>query len=593
MAAARINVFTVEELARRLDGAFDGRFQLLTSGVRTAPLRHQTLRATLAWSYALLTAEEQYLLACLAVFSGGWSFAAAETVTGCALEQLVQLVNKSLVIADQQGGETRYRLLETVRQFAAEQASTNEQERQRVAQQHSRYYLRLLGEQEERLQSQEQRAALDLLRADFANIGAAWRWAVDQQDFALLPPAIHPLFLYCEVRSAYRDGIALLTLAAVALRAALASRQELQPLLAQVLGRLGACEVMVNNGGNAATALQQSLRYATTVQERAFALAHLGHAEILRGEIDPGMKKVQESVWLSQQHADTKGEARARHVRIWYFPDFTQAIQHCEASLALWRKVGRPDRIAEVLSQLAWQLCCRGDYNRARTYWEESMKVATPLGMQYNIAWTLDCQGWLAWCQGDLATAQKYLLDGKALYHAIGMSSAVAMCQAELALVLRSAGDMTKAVASAAAAVALARNTGDQMTQVLCLNYLGAALIGAGDMAAARRTLTEAVQQGLSTQHSAFLLNTLYYFAELLLLESGTVDQSGARDRQLRAVTLLSCVCNHPSTWQIFKDKAAHLQAEIASALPADLYATAIIRGQSCTLDELVATLLG
>ena len=119
MAAARLNLFTVEELATRLDGAFDTRFQLLTSGSRTAPYRHQTLRAMLEWSYGLLTPAEQRLLTRLAVFRGGWTFAAAEAVADSTLDLLAQLVNKSLVITDQQAGQTRYRLLETVRQFAA------------------------------------------------------------------------------------------------------------------------------------------------------------------------------------------------------------------------------------------------------------------------------------------------------------------------------------------------------------------------------------------------------------------------------------------------------------------------------------------
>ena len=592
MAAARVNVFTVEELAVRLDGAFDERFHLLTSGARTAPTRQQTLRATLAWSYALLTPAEQRLLAQLAVFNGGWTAVALQEITGAPLDLLAQLVNKSLVIADQQAGQTRYRLLETVRQFAAEQIVLATEEQSDVQWQHSRYYLRLLREQEAPLQSQQQQAALAIISRDFANINAAWQWAVGRQEFTLLAPAVHALFLYCEVRGSYRAGITLFTEATVVCTAAPPDQQVLQPLLAQLWGRLGACDVMANNGGDAIYALYQGLCYAATDQEKAFILANLGHAEIRCGNIGPGMEKVNESLLLSQQCGDLKGEARARHVRIWYFPDFTQALQHCEASLALWRKVGRPDRIAESLSQLAWQLCCRGDYRLASAYWEESMTVSTMLGMQFNLAWILDCQGWLAWCQGDLVTAQTYLQEAKALYHAMGMSAAVAMCQAELALVLRSAGEMAQAVKFAAEAVALTRNTGDQMLLVLSLNYLGAALIGAGDMAAARHALVEALQQGVLTEHNAFLLNTLYYFAELLHLESCTVDPMGAQTRQGRALTLLSCVCNHPSTWRIYRDKAVQLQAEIEGALPMELRATALARGEGYPLDELVSTLL-
>ena len=116
-----------------------------------APQRQQTLRATLEWSYGLLTAKEQGLLVSLSIFSGGWTFAAAEEVTGCSLDLMAQLVNKSLVIADQQAGQTRYRLLETVRQFAAEQGATEEEEQRQVKRRHSHYYLALLGKQEEPL----------------------------------------------------------------------------------------------------------------------------------------------------------------------------------------------------------------------------------------------------------------------------------------------------------------------------------------------------------------------------------------------------------------------------------------------------------
>ncbi|MEZ4620149.1 MAG: hypothetical protein R2867_32230 [Caldilineaceae bacterium] len=90
----------------------------------------------------------------LSVFNGGWTAAAVLVVIECTLDLLAQLVNKSLVIADQQAGQTRYRLLETVRQFAAEHALADMETQRQVQRQHSSDYLCLLGEHEERLQSQ-------------------------------------------------------------------------------------------------------------------------------------------------------------------------------------------------------------------------------------------------------------------------------------------------------------------------------------------------------------------------------------------------------------------------------------------------------
>jgi predicted ATPase/class 3 adenylate cyclase len=123
LAAARVRSLPVEQIAARLDD----RFRLLTGGSRTALPRQQTLRALMDWSYGLLTDGEKTLLRRVSVFSGGWTLEAAETV--CAgdgvddweiLDLLTRLVDKSLIVYEERDGEARYRLLETVRQYAQE-----------------------------------------------------------------------------------------------------------------------------------------------------------------------------------------------------------------------------------------------------------------------------------------------------------------------------------------------------------------------------------------------------------------------------------------------------------------------------------------
>jgi len=130
------------------------------------------------------------------------------------------------------------------------------------------------------------------------------------------------------------------------------------------------------------------------------------------------------------------------------------------------------------------------------------------------------------------------------------------------------------------------------MMLIQSLNSLGAALIGAGDFAAARQALTEAMQRALVAQYPFFTVIAFYYFAELSVLESHGADLPLALARKSLAVTLLSCVRSQTATWQIYKDKAAQLQAEIAEALPAEMLTTAIARGQTCTLEELASSLL-
>lgn len=610
MAAARVNVFTIEELATRLDGVFDARFQLLTSGSRTAPFRHQTLRATLEWSYNLLTPAEQWLLRRLSVFRGGWTASATETVTGCSLDLLAQLVNKSLVIADQQAGQTRYRLLESVRQFATEQIRVAEDEQHQVQWQHSRYYLHLLSAQEQPLQSPQQRPTLALIRRDFANISAAWGWAVEQRAFALLAPALHALFLFCEVSGSFRTGMTLFAQATRQLQTALApnatelaasatdglrpayEQSTLQLLWGRLIVRLGICEVMLGDFSQSEQHLQAGLLATAVEQEHALALVYLAWAADERGEVAEATVRKQASLAISQRGNDLVGMATVLRQLSAAQSDHPAAWRFAAESLRLWRQVGRPDRIANLLGFSAWHLFCLGEYATATAYWREDLALCEQFDLPNEKAWALDCLGFLAWFQGEMATAEQTLRAALVLYTELGRQSMIGSCQAELSLVLASIGQVGQALTMAQEAVAITRAVNSQLMLTLSLNHLGAVLARAGDWSAARDTLREAIQRGWQNQYFFFLMEGFYFFAELLVRESAALEMRARFERKSLALTLLSCVRAQPATWRSFKDKAAQLQAEIEDALPAELRTTAIARGQSCSLEELVKTLL-
>jgi len=604
MAAARVNVFTVEELATRLDGAFDARFQLLTSGARTAPFRHQTLRATLEWSYNLLTPAEQQLLVRLSVFSGGWTASATETVTGCSLDLLAQLVNKSLVIADQQAGQTRYRLLESVRQLATEQCKVDEQAQRAVQRQHSCYYLHLLGAQEQPLQSPQQRPTLDLIRHDFANISAAWQWAVEQREFALLAPAVHALFLFCEVSGRFRTGLTLFAQATMQLQAALAAsatdglrpaydQPTLQPLWGQLIVRLGICEVMLGDFTQGEQHLQDSLLSVTVEQERALALVYLGWVADEQGKLAEATVQKQASLAISQRGHDLVGMATVLRQLSAAQSDHPAAWHFAAESLRLWRQVGRPDRIANLLGFSAWHLFCLGDYATATAYWREDLALCEQFDLPNEKAWALDCLGFSAWFQGEMVTAEQSLRAALVLYTELGRQSMIGACQAELSLVLSSIGQVGQALTMAQEAVATTRAVNSQMMLTVSLNHLGAVLVSAGDLVAARATLLEAIQRGWQNQYLFFLMEGFYFFADLLVRESDATALPDRPDQKALALTLLSCVRSQPATWQSFRDKAAQLQTQIEDGLPVEIRAAAIDRGQSCNLEEMVVTLLG
>jgi predicted ATPase len=180
LAAARMNILTTEQLAARLDDTF----RLLVGGSRTALPRQQTLRATIDWSYDLLNDQERSLLRRLSVFAGGSTLEAVEAVCsgdGIAgeeiLELLISLANKSIVQVERvQGHETRYRLLETVRQYAREKLFDARQSAL-LRDQHLDYFLALCERAEPQLRSAGRLEWNRRLTQDLDNLRAALEWA--------------------------------------------------------------------------------------------------------------------------------------------------------------------------------------------------------------------------------------------------------------------------------------------------------------------------------------------------------------------------------------------------------------------------------
>lgn len=213
MAAARVATLGLEQLAERLDDRFD----LLTKGRRTALPRHQTLRATLDWSYGLLAAPEQVLLRRLAIFAGavdlktivavatGDELAASDVVDGVS-----SLVAKSLVVAEADAAIARYRLLDTTRAYASEKLDDGD-ERDRIARRHAEFYLDLFEQAEAEA---EMRPSVDWL-GDYGwqidNLRAALGWAFspsgDLQIGAALTAAAVPLCVHSSLLDECRNRV--------------------------------------------------------------------------------------------------------------------------------------------------------------------------------------------------------------------------------------------------------------------------------------------------------------------------------------------------------------------------------------------------
>jgi predicted ATPase/DNA-binding SARP family transcriptional activator len=183
LAAARLSVLTADQIAGRLDD----RFRLLTGGSRTALPRHRTLSALIDWSHELLEERERLLLRRLSVFAGGWTLDAAEAVGAGegieaweSLDALSRLVAQSLVVAEAEGGgEARYHMLETIRQYARERLSEAGEE-EATWERHLDHFLDFAERAEEGCRGPEEPVWLDRLEAERENLAAALDWSASQ-----------------------------------------------------------------------------------------------------------------------------------------------------------------------------------------------------------------------------------------------------------------------------------------------------------------------------------------------------------------------------------------------------------------------------
>lgn len=346
LAAARVKSLPVEQLAERLDD----RFRLLTGGGRTALPRQQTLRATIDWSYNLLQPDEKRLLQRLAVFSGGWTLEAAETVCSGGeiedwhvLDLLTHLVDKSLVVYEEVAAMGHYRMLETVRQYSREKLFDSE-EATSIRDRHADYFGELVVKVEPRLGGPELAAMLDLLELEFDNIRAALEWADGSDDVEAMLRVVKGLHRFWSDRAYYAEGLNWLAKSVGRARALLdadPSADVIEDMLLRTLNTQGdLCRLQLDYQTSLAaleSALQLSRRRdfkrATVVILNNLGLTHLD-----MGDVGNARSRFLESASLAREidlsgelcRAETNLGIAARHLG-----DYAEARTRCESAQAL------------------------------------------------------------------------------------------------------------------------------------------------------------------------------------------------------------------------------------------------------------------
>ncbi|HEX5838800.1 MAG TPA: adenylate/guanylate cyclase domain-containing protein, partial [Anaerolineales bacterium] len=296
LAAARVRMLSVEQISKRLDD----RFRLLTGGARTALPRQQTLRALIDWSYSLLTENESLLLCRLAVFAGGWTLEAAEEV--CAgdgieafdiLDLLTQLVNKSLVVVVEhsQSGETRYRMLETVRQYAREKLLDGK-DGESVRDKHLAFFVNLARQAEPELYRSNQLFWLNKLDEEIDNFRIAVEWALATDVRAGLQICL--LWRFWGARGYDLELASWLHMLLEQYHTGDALHSQALAVYSNSFGRQG-------NFPEAIRAAEGSLQIARLIMDKqaeAFSLSALGVTHCLQGNVSGGIPLLEESLAL-------------------------------------------------------------------------------------------------------------------------------------------------------------------------------------------------------------------------------------------------------------------------------------------------------
>ncbi len=381
LAAARVRVFGIEQIAARLGD----RFRLLTAGARTAMPRQQTLQATVDWSYALLSEAERTVLRRLAVFAGGWTLEAAESVAaghaisaGAVLDLLAALIDKSLVVAEHQRASTRHRLLETIRQYARERLEeAGETENARDG--HLNWALSLAEECEPQLSGPDAGAAMDRLEAELDNLRTALDWALQSRPDAALRLG-GALGWFWWGRDYHGEGRRWLD-------RALAANGEPTPRRMKALHAAGWLAHHQRDLAEARALLEESLAIARDVGDLggvAWALHCLGRVAYFENEPAAARSLGEQSLTVAQEVGDASLIAWAHHLlglAAYIADDDPTARVHYERSLAIRRALRFHEGEGILVILLGLVAARQGNLVEARALYREGLaKIRELLG---------------------------------------------------------------------------------------------------------------------------------------------------------------------------------------------------------------------
>ena len=545
LAVARSNVLPLEQILKRLDD----RFRLLAHGLRSALPRHQTLRATIEWSYELLSKKERILLRRLAVFSGGWKLEAAEAVcSGSGIELsdilnlLTELVNKSLVLVETAEHETRYRSLETIRQYGLEQLSGSDEEGS-IRTRHVDYFLKLAVDEEPNLYGGRQVEWIERLEEEHSNYQTALAWSLEH-DMEAGQGLVIALWWSWVHRGYVSEGYSWI-------QKALTARPDMPD---------------------------------TT---RAKLLSAAGY---MAGYIDQESEKAfnEQSVALFRQLNDDNGLALpliSMGYYAYYHFDYDQARAYFEDGRKLFEKAGNKWGIRIALGTLGMANEAQGNFEKAETLYENSLTLSRETSDFNGITWALLLLGTLAVNRGEYSKAMGLLSEGLSYANMAKNKPSIGSILAQIGIAASQISNMEQARSVLEESLSLYREMGNPIGILKSIRHLGYIARLDRDYAKARSLFIDSLKLALQLQDKSNIALCLIFIGELALAQ-------GRPEEFVRLFGMAESIL--PNNWRqgmpsYFRNDILLAVDSARAILGEAAFAAAWEGGKKMTLDEAVA----
>jgi len=502
LAAARSKLLSPRALLARLGN----RLNVLTSGTQDIPERQQTLRNTLEWSYHLLSSQQQQFFRMLSVFVGGGTLEAIEAISaalkmseGGALDGAASLLDKSLLQAVGQEEETRFFMLETIREYGV-QALSNGEEAEKVRQAHAEYYLSLAEQAYHELDGVQESEWLKRLEREQDNVRAALSWLLE-------PGRTTKGARYVEM----------------ALR--------LSTVLWPFWGLRG-------NYSEARSFLEQAIAVSegAGASIRAKALYYAARIAHTQGNNERAEQLCKESLMLYQELNDATGSALALHHLAdiaWTRGDLESARVQGEEAFEIFRKMNDIANVAFMQLHLATLAIDQGDYTKGCRLLEENLNICRELHDKSGIAEALMNVARAHFLAGDLTQVRPFLEESYAFYNEMGDKESIAYCFCQFGLLALNQDDLPEARSKMEAAVELFKEMGQKHGTATSLSFLAKVATRQGRLKEARKLYEESLAVARASDNKLSVVISLEGLASVIAGE--TLPEEGSRENMWAA----------------------------------------------------------